>query len=714
MRSGAAVDPKDITRILFEDFPPAAVYIFYAIGYAAIGVFIYGVYTQIRKYRRGQPDAAWGMLWARFMDMVTTMLTHRTLKRRDPAAGRMHAAIFFGFILLFIGTSTITLEYDIVEPLFGLRFWYGDFYLWFSLVMDLAGVALIVGLIYMMYRRGWLKPPKLNYARPDRTPEDPDYDRSSYRHEDWAFLWTLIIIGITGFFLEAVRLVWLADRPTVWDFRWWSPVGTMLAYVMQGLGLTAEAAGSLRPAIWWFHGMLALAFVALVPFTKVKHIFTAAASLMFRNRDAGRVLPKIPEDQESPGFKYITDFTWKQILNLDACTKCGRCHEACPANAVGAPLSPRDFILTLREFANNALNSKDLPPEAELDVHGKGRNKVMMETLWSCRTCLACVEICPVAVEHVPMIVQMRRRLVEEGEMEPILQKTLQTIHKSGNSFGESKRKRAAWTKALPFQIKDARKEPVDIVWFVGDYASFDPRNQKVSQSFARLLHRAGVNFGLLFEGEMNAGNDVRRVGEEGLYEFLATSNINALAACEFKSIVTTDPHSFNTIRNEYPHFDGVFTIEHYTTLVKRLIQDGTLKLKKKLDFRVTFHDPCHLGRYNKGYDAPRDVLAMLGCELVEMPRNRDNSFCCGAGGGRIWIPDPVGLEKPSQNRMKEAGAIEGLQVFVVSCPKDLTMFEDALKTSGFEGQFVVRELIELINDCVDDGDTDAGDAAVA
>lgn len=708
------MDPKDITRILFEDFRPQAIYLFYAVGYTAIAVFLYGVYTQIRKYSRGQPDAAWSVLWTRFVDMATIMFTHRTLKRRDPAAGRMHAAIFFGFVLLFIGTSTITLEYDILEPLFGVRFWYGDFYLLFSLIMDVAGLAMIVGLIYMMYRRGWLKPPKLDYARPDRKPEDPDYDRTAYRREDWAFLWTLIIIGITGFFLEAVRLVWLADRPTVWDFRWWSPVGAVLAHAMQSLGLTAEAAGTLRPAVWWFHGVLALIFIALIPFTKVKHIFTAAASLMFRNPQAGRVLPKIPEEQESPGYKTITDFTWKQLLNLDACTKCGRCHEACPANAVGAPLSPRDMILSLREFANKALSAKDLPSAAELDVHGKSANQVMMETLWSCRTCLACVEICPVAVEHVPIIVQMRRRLVEEGEMEPILQKTLQTIHKSGNSFGESKRKRAAWTKALPFQIKDARKEPVDVVWFVGDYASFDPRNQKVSQAFARLLHRAGVDFGLLFEGEMNAGNDVRRVGEEGLYEFLATSNINALAACEFKSIVTTDPHSFNTIRNEYPHFDGAFEIEHYTTLVRRLLEEGTLKLKRKLDYRVTFHDPCHLGRYNKGYDAPRDIVRMLGCDLVEMPRNRDNSFCCGAGGGRIWIPDPVGLEKPSQNRMREAGAIEGLQVFVVSCPKDLTMFEDALKTSGFEGRFVVRELIELINECVDDGDAESGDAAAA
>lgn len=336
----------------------------------------------------------------------------------------------------------------------------------------------------------------------------------------------------------------------------------------------------------------------------------------------------------------------------------------------------------------------------------------LAETLWACRSCMACVEICPVAIEHVPVIVQMRRKLVEDGEMEPILQKTLQSIHKSGNSFGESKRKRAAWTKALPFEIKDARKEPVDVVWFVGDYASFDPRNQKVSQAFAKLLTKAGVNFGLLFEGEMNAGNDVRRVGEEGLYEHLATSNIDTLKGCEFKSIVTTDPHSYNTIRNEYPHFDGAFEIQHYTTLVRTLIEEGRIKLKKKIAYRVTFHDPCHLGRYNKGYDAPRDILELLGCELVEMKRNRDNSFCCGAGGGRIWIPDPVDLEKPSQNRMKEAGTIEGLQVFVVSCPKDLTMFEDALKTSGYEGQFVVRELIELIAECVEDDEPEDVKAA--
>ena len=458
----------------------------------------------------------------------------------------------------------------------------------------------------------------------------------------------------------------------------------------------------MRQNLWWFHGLLALLFIALIPFTKVKHIFTAAGSLMFRDPLAAQRLPRVPSEQKQAGAQYITDFTWKQLLNLDACTKCGRCHEACPARAVGAPLSPRDVILSLREFANKTLESGTLPPEAELDVHGKGPGQVAMETLWSCRTCMACVEVCPVAVEHVPIIVQMRRKLVEDGEMDPQLKKTLQTIHKNGNSFGESRRKRAAWTKALPFTVKDARKEPVDVLWFVGDYASFDPRNQKVTQAFAALLHEAGVDFGILYEGESNAGNDVRRVGEEGLYEVLAESNIETLAGA------VVQEH-----RDDRPAF-----VQHHPQRVSRLrrqLRDPALHdaaaassaggqaagSRASSGERVTFHDPCHLGRFNKGYEAPREILRLLGCELVEMGRCRANSFCCGAGGGRIWMPDPVGPDKPAHNRMREAAAIPGLQVYVVSCPKDLTMFEDALKATGNEGKFVVQELIELVREAL-------------
>jgi Fe-S oxidoreductase len=690
-----------VTRILFEAFSTVEVRLFYAVGYAAIAVFAYGVYVQIRKYRRGAALALDGSLWARGRSMAASVLNHRTVARRDAKAGAAHRLIFFGFVLLFLGTATITLEYDILEPLFGIRFWHGEFYLIFSLVLDIAGVALIGGLAYMMYRRGWLKLPKLDYARPDRSLGDPDFDRPQYRREDWAFLWTLLIIGCTGYLLEAARLVWLQARPDVWDTRWYSPVGAAVAEGLRSLGLSAHGGEVLRSSLWWFHGLLALTFIALIPFTKVKHIFTALGSLMVRDPLAAQRLPRIPDSQAAPGVSKITDFTWKQLLNLDACTKCGRCHEACPARAVGAPLSPRDVILSLREFANATLESGVLPDAAELDVHGKGPGQVAMETLWSCRTCMACVEICPVAVEHVPIIVQMRRKLVEDGAMDPLLTKTLQTIHKTGNSFGESKRKRGSWSKSLPFKIKDARKEPVEVLWFVGDYASFDPRNQKVTQAFASLLHEAGVDFGILYDGESNAGNDVRRVGEEGLYEVLATSNIAALNGATFKTIVTTDPHSYNTIRNEYPDFGGKYPIQHYAGFLKQLLDEGRLRVTQPQKLRATFHDPCHLGRFNKGYEAPREVLKALGCELVEMGRNRANSFCCGAGGGRIWIPDPVGAEKPAQNRIKEAAAIPGLEVYVVSCPKDLTMFEDALKTTGNEGKFVVRELIELLRDAI-------------
>jgi Fe-S oxidoreductase/nitrate reductase gamma subunit len=688
-----------VTRILFEAFGAAEVRLFYLLGYAAIAIFCYGAYVQVRKYRRGAALELEGGLWSRIGAMTSSVLSHRTIDRRDPAAGGAHRLIFYGFMLLFAGTATITLEYDILEPLFGIRFWYGRFYLVFSLVLDAAGVALIAGLLYMMYRRGWMRPPKLDYARPDRAPGDKDFDRPQYRREDWAFLWLLLIIAGTGYVLEAARLVWLQDRADVWDTRWWSPVGALVAEGMRALGLQARGGGLLRHGLWWFHGLIALCLIALIPYTKVKHIFTAAASLLVRDPQASQRLPRIPESQAEPGVAKITDFNWKQLLNLDACTKCGRCHEACPARAVGAPLSPRDVILSLREFAKATLESGTIPAAAELDVHGKAPGQVAMETLWSCRTCMACVEICPVAVEHVPIIVQMRRKLVEDGAMDPLLTKTLQTIHKTGNSFGESKRKRGAWSKALPFPVKDARKEPVDVLWFVGDYASFDPRNQKVSQLFASLLNEAGVDFGILYDGESNAGNDVRRVGEEGLYEVLAAANVNALAGASFKSIVTTDPHSFNTIRNEYPDFGGKYQIEHYTTLAQRLYAEGRLKVASPLKYRVTFHDPCHLGRFNRGYDAPRELLALLGCELVEMGRCKANSFCCGAGGGRIWVPDPVGAEKPAQNRMKEAAAIPGLEVYVVSCPKDLTMFEDALKTTGNEGKFVVKELIELMRE---------------
>ncbi|MBV9003026.1 MAG: (Fe-S)-binding protein, partial [Solirubrobacterales bacterium] len=304
-------------------------------------------------------------------------------------------------------------------------------------------------------------------------------------------------------------------------------------------------------------------------------------------------------------------------------------------------------------------------------------------------------------IEQAPIINQLRRRLVEEGELDANLQSVLQVIHKSGNSFGENRRKRGRWTQELEFQVKDARKEPVDVLWFVGDYASFDPRSQKVTRALARLFQEASVDFGILYDGERNSGNDVRRIGEEGLFESLAEQNIATIEKCEFNRIVTSDPHSLNTLRNEYPDLGASWTVAHHTTLLRELIESGRLDVKGRLSYRVTYHDPCHLGRFNGEYDHPRRILELLGCTLVEMPRNRDNSFCCGAGGGRIWIPDTPGQERPSENRIREAVSLPGVELFVVSCPKDVTMYEDAIKTSGNAERIQLRELTELIEEAL-------------
>ena len=371
----------------------------------------------------------------------------------------------------------------------------------------------------------------------------------------------------------------------------------------------------------------------------------------------------------------------------------------------GYPLSPRDLVLDLREFSEGSMGIRStlhVEPLHDTKASVLG-DPIRPETLWSCMQCMACVEICPVGIEHVPLINQMRRRLVEQGEMDPMLQQTLETIYTSGNSFGEQKRKRARWTRALDFEVKDARKRSVDYLWFVGDYASFDPRNQRNTQALARVLRHARVDFGILHDGEKTAGNDVRRTGEEGLFASLAEENVETISRCRFRRIVSSDPHTYNTLKNEYPDFGGAWEVLHHSQLLLELVERGRLK-PRGLGYRVTYHDPCALGRYNGVYDAPRELLAALGLELVEMPRNRDNSFCCGAGGGRIWMKElgAEGARRPSEQRIDEAVALGGIDFFVVACPKDVTMYEDAIKTSGHQGEIELRELSELVLEALD------------
>lgn len=681
-----------ITRTLFWGESGLGKAIFYFVAWSAIAIAIAGIVRHVVKYRRASSLPA-PLDWVSGMkSLVTALLTHRTVRRRDPFAGFTHAGLFFGFVLLFLGTSTITLDYDIVRPIWHAGFWTGAFFLGFKLTMDAAGLAATLGLAALIVRRAWFHLPKLEYPRTYRGETELRPAARRWQAEDWAFSLALLFIFLTGFLQAAIRNA--MDGP-VWALHW-EPIGHALGDALLLLQLRPESMRTLRVVNWWVHGLAALTFIAAVPWYKAKHMLAAMGSLIARDPMTLARLPAVPKDAARAGVATMADFTWKDMLDFDACTRCGRCHEACPAQAAGLPLSPRDLILDLRAHGERAHGRA-------LDALSLPGSVIAPETLWACRTCGACQEICPVGIEHPVKIVKLRRQLVEQRQMDPLLEQTLAAIGNTGNSFGESARKRSAWTRALPFEVKDIRREAAENLWFVGDYASYDPRNQNVSRTFASLLHVARVDFGLLHEGERTAGNDVRRVGEEALFESLAEHNLAQMAdARSFSTIITTDPHSFNTIRNEYPELGRVAPIRHYTQVLRELLESGRLKVVKPLGLKVTFHDPCHLGRLNKRYDDPRKVLELIGCRLMEMPRNRDNSFCCGAGGGRIWMADPPGKKKPSQLRVEEAAALGGIDVFVTCCPKDLTMFEDARKTCGLEQAFVVEDIAELVARAID------------
>jgi Fe-S oxidoreductase len=428
------------------------------------------------------------------------------------------------------------------------------------------------------------------------------------------------------------------------------------------------------------------------------HLLTGPLNTFFSKIDTpiGRLKPIAETVDGEPIYaSKLSDLSWKQLLDGDACTECGRCQDACPAFASGTPLSPKELILSLRD----SLHTYGQTTNGNGKAHMVVGEEIQDAVLWSCTTCGACVHECPVLIEHIDTIVDFRRYLVIEGRVDDELQDALSNLGRYGNSFGKSARARAKWSRKIEPKLKDARKEPVDYLWFVGDYASFNPTLTEITQQTVDVFHKAGIDFGILYEGEQNSGNDARRVGEEGLFEMLVENNLKALEKSDYQVIVTTDPHSYNTLKNEYPTNGGVHhPVVHYTELLDQLLSSGQLKLSRNIENKVTYHDPCFLGRYNGIYDAPRRVIEATGCKIVEMPRNRERAFCCGAGGGRIWMAEGEIEERPCESRIREAAELDGVTDFVVACPKDVTMYRDAVKTTGHEDKIVVKDLIELVH----------------
>ncbi|MDI6779389.1 MAG: (Fe-S)-binding protein [Bacteroidota bacterium] len=641
----------------------------------AFGLFGKRIIAFIKLLLRARPENRFDQLGKRIRYLITFVLGQRRLLH-EYDIGIAHFIIFWGFIL-FAGTF----GWNLLKGLFPfLSIPYADeigiiriFFLVFSLLV-------LVSLVFAIIRRAFFPPPHLQQSL------------------DAFIIITLIsLVVLSTLFGIGFRAVAVGQMEASLN-----PADNLLYKIF--LGIPDDSAQRFHHLMFWMHQLVVLGFLAYLPYSKHLHLLASPFSVFFANVDrAGNLDVHESREETSAGASRWDEFTWRQLFNTFACAECGRCDRVCPALTSGYELSPRMIVHHLKEHLLEA----GLKSKGDKASKSDGSSPLIGETvsaaeLWACATCYACMERCPVLNEHIPLIVNMRRYLVAQGSVDTTLQDVLTKMSRYGNSLGQSDRMRAKWTQGLDFKIKDARKETVEYLWFVGDYASYDTRIQDITRMTAKIFQNAGLEFGILYEGERNSGNDVRRIGEEGLFEILKEKNLQAIGKAQFKKIVTTDPHTYNTLKNEYG-LNGTYEIKHYTEVLDKLIQQGKLRISKRLNQTVTYHDPCYLGRYNGVYDAPRRVLKAIGTRLVEMPRNRSKSYCCGAGGGRIWMSDQPGIkERPAENRIREAVSLQGVQALVVSCPKDIVMFQDALKTTGNEGKLSIKDISDLLYEAIE------------
>ncbi len=650
------------------------------------GLLAAGGYFALRCYqllwvnlRRGQPGARFSRWGERLKGLIVFVGAQLRLFRRR-APGIAHFFIFWGFLIL-----SLTILQAIVEGL--AAFASPEFVLPFigtfgplALLQDVFAVLVTGAVLYGLYLRLVVNPERY---------------RGSHRSQGVMVLSFIFTIMLSLLVLNGARMNLGEDALSAWR-----PVSRLVGLAFAGLPDGAQFV--IAEAAYWVHLGVVLVFLTELPGGKHFHVVTSVPAVLLRNLEPpGRLLPAAEFGGEV-GVSAVEQFRWRQLLDFYTCTECGRCQDVCPAYLSGLALSPKLLMMTLRDnlkVRGAARRAAANGGQAILSQPLVGE-VIPEEAVWACTTCYACDQECPLFIEHVAPIVDLRRHLAFTGQMDEKLQAALASLGRYGNSFGQSERARSKWARGLEPAVRDARREPVEYLWFVGDYASYSATLTDITRRTAEVFQRAGLDFGILYDEERNAGNDVRRVGEEGLFEMLVEGNAAAMGRCTFESIVTTDPHSYNTLKNEYPG-NGSHPVLHVAELLDQLITSGRLRLSRKLGYRVTYHDPCYLGRYNGVYDAPRRVIEATGCELVEMPRHRDRALCCGAGGGRIWMEEGSMTERPNEARIREAAGLAGVQQFVTACPKDITMYQDAVKTTGHEGQLVVRDLVELVHEAL-------------
>ncbi|MSQ41533.1 MAG: 4Fe-4S dicluster domain-containing protein [Dehalococcoidia bacterium] len=668
-------------QVFFNVQQPWAVYLFLG---ALVGLLVYGIGRHASLWALGRPAPG-----------LASEIPHRLLNalrlglaqdkvRRDRYAGIMHWCLFSSIVVLTAVTAQVALDDDTA-----LDFLHGRYYLFFSFYGDLFGLVGLVGVGMALYRRYFD-----SYRR----------IRWDERLEDHLIIAGLGLILVSGFVVEALRIevTELAQHPA---WAPWSFVSFALAKVLHLFALSEGQLLGTHTLVWWGHVVLAFGWLGLIAFTRLDHIFFAPVNAFLLRTDAPGRLAAIEqiEQREVFGVGQIQDFTWKQLFELDACVRCGRCTAVCPANLAGQPLSPMQLIQDLKAHLARVGPALQRAGHEGGDVRSVSPvamvgEVVADEALWACRTCGACVQECPVMIEHVPTIVDMRRYLVMDEARIPVpARQALEHMESRGHPWRGTTLQRTSWMEGLgEVPIFDGSQQ---YLYWVGCAGSLVERNLPITRSVFRLLRASGASFGVLGQEETCSGDPARRLGNEYLYQVLARQLIETFQSKRVQRVITNCPHCFNTFKNEYPQFDGRFEVLHHTEFLARAVQDGTLKPQHRLDESLTYHDSCYLGRMNGQYDAPRQIIEFIpGLHLTEMRRSRSNGLCCGAGGGNMWLEE-AGERRVNHVRTEEAVAT-GAGAVISNCPFCIQMFEDGIpavqpEQAGRMRAFDVAELLE-------------------
>lgn len=687
-------DQKEPSRHVFGGVPDAMQVAFYTVIPILLVWGAFAFSQRVRNWERGAPDRRRTTpknIVQRLKDYRAGAYMQTLL--RDRGAGMMHSLIYFGFLGLLGVTTTLEIDHQLPER---WKFLHGDVYRAYSMAGDLFGVVFTVGIVWAIVRRYVQRPYRI---------------RIKTRPEHALILGVLLLIGLSGFFAEALRI---ADegRP---GYEKWSFVG----YPLSGLfdGLAVDTVSTWHKVLWSVHVASFAAFLVLLPLTMLRHIFTSPLNMYLRDRErpkgAMRAMPNLAETSlESFGASVVEDFTWKQLLDTDACTMCGRCTSVCPAHATGKPLDPREIVLKTGEvMAATGAHGKVTPPlstDREIKVSANSLfERITAEEIWSCTTCRACDEICPVNIEILDKILDMRRYLsLMESNFPAELGNAYRAMENQGNPWGMNQGERADWARGLDVQVVDPGDPfTAEYLYWVGCAGSFDDKNKKVTQAMAKLLRRAGISVAILGPSEMCTGDSARRSGNEYLFQMLATPNIEMLNGMGVRKIITQCPHCFNTFANEYPQLGGTYEVIHHSQLLESLIASGRLDVSQAtLEERITYHDSCYLGRHNDVYMAPRNVVGSIkGIDLVEMPRNGTKGMCCGAGGARMWMEENVGV-KVNDERAKEALST-GASRIATACPFCYIMLDDGAKAAGADDTVKVADIAIHLLDAIEAGE---------